>query len=561
MGLSADRLVLILGCLALAACSAAPDLVKERQRARAPQSALNTGVLVEGVSEGAINAFLAHHSGTEVRTLSTAHGMYELFETDRLQVARDLGVPATNNKFFTWSQVHPQSNRLPVGFEFAPLGPCLDGKIIPDVNIQIQEPAALRNGSTIEGGRIRLDGHATSAGSTSLKTIFVVKPPERLGRSQRIEVSDSLDLLALDLGMYSIFFIAQNSEGVCAIDSVQFLVTANPPFSPPAPSPALPDLKQFTHLAKVSAEASWLKSEGEGITIAVLDTGMDYNHSELAPNVLRNSREIMANGIDDDGNGFVDDDLGYDFVNQDGYPFDDDGHGTHVAGLAGARSFGLARKAKLLPVKVLSGLGGDIGTIAAGIRYAVDRGAQIINMSFGSEGTTPHPLLLSAVAYAKSKGVLLFVAAGNGDAQTGLGFDLDQMPVYPASIDSDNLLSVAADDTLDSLSPYSNFGARTVHLVAPGGLMPVEMIFSCALGGQGGSSFVGLTGTSMAAPIATGIAAQVWSQHPGLKYEDVRAVMMASGPAKNELKSVTASGRQLNALDALKQLDTESLEF
>src|SRR5262249_18824833 len=146
---------------------------------------------------------------------------------------------------------------------------------------------------------------------------------------------------------------------------------------------------------------------------------------------------------------------------------------------AAGLQFGLAPHAKILPVKAMTPAGGDIGTIAAAIRYAVDRHANIINMSLGAATPKPHPALVSAMDYAKSKGVLVVVAAGNGDDK-GIGYSIDPSPVFPASLNSDNMISVAASAEGEELSKYSNFGVKTVHVVAPGGDMPNDPMYSTA---------------------------------------------------------------------------------
>jgi subtilisin family serine protease len=314
------------------------------------------------------------------------------------------------------------------------------------------------------------------------------------------------------------------------------------------------DLNLFTHLASVHAEPAWAIAQGAGVLIAVIDSGVNYNHPALAPAIQLNESEIPGNGIDDDGNGFIDDVLGYDFVNSDAYPYDDEGHGSHVAGLALGRPFGLARAARLLPVKALSPLGGDIGSIAAAVRYAADRGARVINMSFGATTETAGPVLASALAYAESKGALVVAAAGNGDGMTGLGYDIDQVPVYPAVLPDDGLLTVGACDRQDSLAIYSNFGALSVDMVAPGGLPGLDPIRSVAYENPRGDLFADMTGTSMAAPLAAGVAAQVLSLDPDLTAKQIKDILMEGGETVDELRTVTVSGRRLDALGALNRM-------
>jgi subtilisin family serine protease len=211
----------------------------------------------------------------------------------------------------------------------------------------------------------------------------------------------------------------------------------------------------------------------------------------------------------------------------------------------------LAKKAKILAIKALSGIGGDVGTVAAAVRYAVDRGAKVINLSLGGPSPLPHPAIVSAMAYAASKNVLVIASAGNGDPQTGLGYSIDEIPFFPAALPDANLVSVASFDSKSVLSPYSNFGKTNVDVVAPGGNMPYDPMFSCAQENPRNALFVGMTGTSMAAPVVSGIAAQVISLRPRLTASEVKAILMSAGPQKPELAAVTGSGRHINALDAL----------
>jgi serine protease len=243
--------------------------------------------------------------------------------------------------------------------------------------------------------------------------------------------------------------------------------------------------------ADIRALAAWdINTNASNITVAVIDTGIDYKHSDLAANMWRNSREIPNNGLDDDGNGYIDDVFGYDFANNDSDPMDDHGHGTHVAGIIGAVAnngrgiAGVAWNVRLMAVKFLSSNG--TGTVADAVRaidYAVQMGARIINASWGGAGYSS--ILAQAINRAENAGVLFVTAAGNN------GTNNDQTPTYPASFPNTNILAVAASDRNDNLATFSNFGPSTVHLAAPGvGILST-------LPNDGYASW---SGTSMAAP-------------------------------------------------------------
>ncbi len=236
-------------------------------------------------------------------------------------------------------------------------------------------------------------------------------------------------------------------------------------------------------------DTAWRQTTGADVTVAIIDSGVDLGHPDLAPNLWTNPREIPGNGIDDDGNGYVDDVHGYDFVDNDGTPQDANGHGTHVAGIVGARGgngiggAGVAWQARLMAIRVLDDQArGTTAAVAAGIRYAVDNGARIVNLSLA--GPTSTPDLEDAVRYARAHGVLIVAAAGND------GADLSTSPTYPAAYGEDNVLGIAATTRDGGLSSVSDYGPGA-DIAAPG-----EQILSTSAGG----GYEWRTGTSMAAP-------------------------------------------------------------
>ncbi len=355
--------------------------------------------------------------------------------------------------------------------------------------------------------------------------------------------------------------MVQDSRDLCAIDAVRFIVTANRPYAGPVTKPINVNLAQMKHLAAVNAQESWQVSNGEGVLIAVIDSGVNYNHPLLSTQIEINKNEIPGNKIDDDKNGRTDDVVGYDFVNDDAFPYDDEGHGSHVSGLAAGLKFGMASKAKILAIKALTGIGGDVGTLSAAIIYAVDRQAKIINMSLGAPAPMAHPALIRAMAYAESKGVMVVTAVGNGDPRTGIGYSIDEIPFFPAVLPNANILTVASFDTHNVLSPYSNFGQSNVDVVAPGGLMPQDPMFSATAENPRNSLFQGMSGTSMAAPLVSGMAAQIMSIHPHLTVAQIKDILIKSGDTKPELAGVTVSGKHINALKALDAANDRNVLF
>ncbi|GAB6876197.1 S8 family serine peptidase [Thermaerobacter litoralis] len=280
----------------------------------------------------------------------------------------------------------------------------------------------------------------------------------------------------------------------------------------------------------VGAEAAWVLSRGEGVRIALIDTGVQLDHPDLQGAFWVNPAEGAGRpGVDDDGNGYEDDVHGYDFVHRDGTlfdPADGEEHGTHVAGILAARPgngegvAGLAPGARLMVLKVFDGQGqSDTALVMEAIRYARRMGARIVNMSWGAPGPTD-PALCALIAESP----MLFVAAAGNEAQ-----DLNVQPFYPASCEAPNLIAVAAADNRGAVPAFSNYGPGAVDLAAPGwfilntvpqrddpaapGLEPGPAPLEPGLG-QG--SYGWLSGTSMATPFVTATAALVASRYPWL---------------------------------------------
>jgi len=266
----------------------------------------------------------------------------------------------------------------------------------------------------------------------------------------------------------------------------------------------------------MAAEQAWDTTTGsDTVVIGVVDTGVDIDHPDLKDNIWRNLAEVPDNGIDDDGDGYVDDVNGWDFYNNDKTVFDNsniDAHGTHVAGTIGAVGnnglgvVGVSWHVKLMPLKFLGspdGTGTTSQAISA-LQYAKmmhDRGVNLraVNASWG--GTAFSQALLDAIGELNSAGILFVAAAGNE------GMDNDSFPSYPANYDVPNVISVGAEDQFLQRAPFSNFGRQTVDIYAPG----VKILSTIPQGTYGL-----LSGTSMAAPHVTGTAALICAARPGI---------------------------------------------
>lgn len=326
------------------------------------------------------------------------------------------------------------------------------------------------------------------------------------------------------------------------------------------------DLSIFPHLEQINAIEAQAMAPDEEVIVAILDTGIDYNNPMLNNKILLNEDEIPNNGIDDDGNGMVDDYIGPDLAFGDAFPYDDMAHGTHVAGLIGAEFTGVSQNVKFIPVKVGSGMGLDIASVISGIYYSVDRGAQIINASLGSyelfedeaDEETLQELqellesITEAIEYAKENNVLFITSSGNGDLNDGESMDNDQRAHYPSSIDLDNILSITAVDEDNELAPYANYGKTSVDLSAPGGIQELPLL-STIPGNISNQVYGGMNGTSMATPVVAGVAALLLSDNPDLTPSEVISILMESGDKVEGLKDITASGAVVNAAAALEQ--------
>jgi subtilisin family serine protease/subtilisin-like proprotein convertase family protein len=304
--------------------------------------------------------------------------------------------------------------------------------------------------------------------------------------------------------------------------------------------------------ADIDAPEAWDVTTGSHDTIvAVIDTGVDYTHPDLAANMWTNPGEIPGNGIDDDGNGYVDDIHGYDFVNHDGDPMDDHFHGTHVAGTIGAVGndgqgiAGVNWHVQIMALKFLDASGGGYSSDAiAALNYAVANGAVVSNNSWG--GGSYSAAFQTAIQNARAKGHIFVAAAGND------GSNNDTSPFYPASYNVDNVISVAATDHTDSLAYFSNYGASTVDLAAPGvniySTFPTKQ--TQAMKDEGfGPNYGTISGTSMATPHVTGVVALVRSAHPDWTYDQVIEQIMGTVDPIAGLKTI--SGGRVNAAGAL----------
>ena len=296
--------------------------------------------------------------------------------------------------------------------------------------------------------------------------------------------------------------------------------------------------------ADIDAPEGWnVRSSASGIIVAIIDTGIKTTHQDLAANMWRNSAEIAGNKIDDDANGFVDDVFGCDAYNNDGDPTDDNGHGSHCAGTIGGAGnngigvTGVAWGVQLMACKFLSatGSGADSDAVRC-IDYARSKGAKILSNSWGGGGAGVS--LQAAIERSRTAGLIFVAAAGNDGRNT------DSSPSYPASLATDNIVSVAATTRTDTLASFSNYGSVTVDLGAPG-----DGIFSTV--STSDTAYATYSGTSMATPHVAGVLALLVVQFPTESYSAIITRLLNGTDKIPALAGKTKSGGRLNLANAL----------
>ncbi len=307
-----------------------------------------------------------------------------------------------------------------------------------------------------------------------------------------------------------------------------------------------PRFSSLYGMRQIDAPEAWdVQTGSKAIIVGVIDTGVDMGHSDLKANMWRNPGETgdgkENNGVDDDGNGFVDDYRGWDFVGNDNNPHDDNRHGTHVSGTIGAVGnnskgvVGVNWNTAIMPLRFLDAQGsGTTDDAVEAIIYGANMGAKVLSNSWGGGGRSQ--ALEDAIKYANSRGVVFVAAAGNESGNN------DRAPSYPANYNVENVISVASNTSSENLSGFSNFGKTTVDLSAPGS----GILSTVPRGG-----YESLDGTSMATPHVSGAAALVWAQYPNASMNDVMIRLLGSVDRRASYANKVATGGRLNVNRAL----------
>lgn len=307
--------------------------------------------------------------------------------------------------------------------------------------------------------------------------------------------------------------------------------------------------------ADIDGPEAWEVTRGSrDILVGVIDTGVDYTHPDLVDNIWSNPGETgvdaegndkATNGIDDDGNGYIDDHRGWDFFNDDNDPMDGHSHGTHVSGTIGAvgnNGIGVAGvnwEVSIVGLKIFSDAGRTTAdAIVRAIEYGTTLGIDMSNNSWGGGGYSQ--AIKDAIAEANDAGIFFIAAAGNSRN------DNDTRAYYPANYELDNIITVAATDHNDRLASFSSYGAKTVEIAAPG-----VNVYSTTPNGRYGN----MSGTSMATPHVTGLMALVKSQYPDADMMALRDRVVNTGDRIDALSNRVMSGARINALNSLEDDD------
>jgi len=363
--------------------------------------------------------------------------------------------------------------------------------------------------------------------------------------------------LPSNLSVNSALIHFQNHQGVDAVEPNYLIPLKTVPDDPEFPKQwPLNNTGQTngTDDADVDAPEAWdIETGSSNVVIAIVDTGIDYTHEDLCANIWNNTGEIAGNGVDDDGNGYIDDTMGWDFVDASGGATDEDfvapdndpmdrhGHGTHVAGIAGAVAdngtgiAGVAGNCKIMPVRAGYKTSSGDGVLesvdsAQAIIYAAENGAKVINLSWGDPQKSN--LIDDAIAFANDQGALICAAAGNENTSDIL---------YPAASENTAVMAVGATDANDRKATFSNYGSW-VDVSAPG-----VSIYSLYLNNR----YQYMSGTSMATPHVAGLAALLFSYFEDISPVDVKARIIRSVDVLSDLSEKNCTSGRIDAYTAL----------
>ena len=520
----------------------------------AVESLKNPGLIVSGLDKSSRDELMQTHPEAKYRILNTNLSIYELTGLTKQEV-REVSKDALieKNKILKFKSKKLEAKKrvmtqLKTSDSKSPFSECF---IIPFLGFpEIQfEPLSTKSIDYLQvGDVIKLSSPTLSE---TEKIAWNITPP--LGSGQESHYTEELEI-KVKFSMASAYYVTllYKKNDLCNYKTFTLNPTINIPLSDEIVMPKK-SLENFYHLDVVNHVSPTDLKPIQKTLVAVCDTGVNYNHPALRQSIWTNSEEV-ADGIDNDGNGYIDDLYGYDFFYNDNMPSDDNGHGTHIAGLIVGFEMGVAYGlSEVMALKVGSSDSSDTGSIVECIYYATQKGADVINLSLiGSYSKIMEMVLENA----KENGVLIVTGAGNGNSRRGIGSNNDISPLYPASYDLSNIITVASTDENGKLTEYSNFGEMSVDIAAPGGYKtenaPVAMqLLSAYLPNPEGIYLQPLSGTSMATPIVAGAAAMLLAKYPGTQPEKVIQILKETGTKSELLSGKIGSASVLNIHAAL----------
>lgn len=495
----------------------------------APLKEADLGWLVENLKPS-VAATLAKDLTLELKPISEKRGIYEIHGLKQQEILnlkyehRDLTFQKNKFVYFHNNTSREQNENCDKGFT--------DGE-------PLQAPETLALGKSIE------------IKQTTPASKWIVQSPMGSNLENNFAPSETIEFKPDMVGWFHIVVLKPEPSGVCLRSTASILVTDNPTYDPKPEEfhdwSLLGDLPWY--LNELQANELWKKATGKDVVVAVLDSGINYQHRLLKNKIAINKKEIPDNDLDDDENGYVDDIIGYDFIFADNKPYDEEGHGSHVSGLIVADQIGLAPNAKILPLKAVTRMRSDYGSLAAAIYYAIDAKVHILNISAGQTNEPLPPFVINALKSAEQQGILVVTSAGNG-SDFGLSLDIDRTPVYPASLKLENILVVTAYNREESLSYYANYGKYSVQLVAPGGLDFIDPMLSCYISNPSHIELYHQQGTSMATALVSAASALFIERHPDLSAKDIISRFIKSGIDNPDLKNITVSGKKFRPLES-----------
>jgi len=542
--------------------------IKHQEVTKAPKSSSELGWIATDVTESQHIEIMQNHPAGQFRNHGNGFA-YEyrglskeeiLEHAPSAKVEKNIFIPlrsTSQTKIKTVSERVESYLNASLDSEFN-LQTCPLNTFLPMPNIDMQNLTGATSRSSIEFGHsVAFSKKDVKEGDDGL-TGWLVLPPNGSEFESAILPNESI-AFSPDMGGSFAIVLLYKKNGLCNFKRRNFFVYNNAPYEPDftdqdqeqLASLAQTDFYQVSASKSDAAQALLAAVSHEVVKVAVLDSGVNYNNPLLKRRMWTNPKEVQGDGIDNDLNGLVDDYVGYDFADDDGQPMDNFGHGSHVAGLvAGELTGSSSDNVQIIAIKVGSGANGpDIGSVASGILYAIEKGAKIINLSFGSSRATE--TIKAALKVADEAGVLVVAASGNGD-QFGVGRNNDVTPFYSSSYDLTNILSVASVRPDGVLTRYSNFGVESVDVATVGGdpnsaAGAEGLLMSAFVPNPSGIVTTPKFGTSMASPLAAGIAAMVLSAAPDLNPTELIYVL-----TKTSRQSAALEGKLKHAavLDA-----------